>query len=342
MRLFALHFWAFNNKKMSKTSFILNDETKVNSNGFRVPNDKINLDRFKENAVLLYMHKRGEVHGRWENIRVEGSKLMADPVFDVDDPESKKLADKVERGFLKGASLFLGFTKDTTFVEGADGNLELHNTEVHEASICDIPSNSRSLKLFADGKELKDEEVRSYMLSAGFNTSPDKQQTQDKSKTSKMEKFKLSAAAVAVLVGVGLSATAESESEVNSLIEKMGSALKAEKTAHQLEKSQREALEKVINDQKAAALSALVEDAVKAGKIVAAQTETFVALGYDAAKNIIDGLPGKTVLGNQLKNTGAGLTAEPKNVDEFAALSLEQQLAFKNNNPQAYAALFAN
>ncbi|ADY51520.1 peptidase U35 phage prohead HK97 [Pseudopedobacter saltans DSM 12145] len=333
---------------MSKKSFILNDETKVNSYGFRVPNDKIKLDRFKENAVLLYMHRRGEVHGRWENIRIEGTKLLADPVFDLDDPESKKIAGKVERGFLKGASIYLHFTKETTFHEGADGNLELHNSEAFEGSIVDIPSNADCVKLFADDKEMDSKEIRGIMLSAmPQDEKPERPpiktyDKQDKSKTTKMEKFKLSAQAVAVLVGVGLSASAETENEVNNLIEQLGTKLTAEMTAHQLEKTAREGLQNQINAEKAVALTALVDQAVTDGKISATQKETFVALGFDGAKSIIDGLPGKTSLGSQVNNPGgAALGAEPKNVDEFAAMPLEQQLAFKNNNPTGYAKLFA-
>ncbi|WP_017258404.1 hypothetical protein [Pedobacter arcticus] len=334
---------------MAKKSFILNDETQTNSNGFRVPNDKIDLERFKANAVLLYMHKRGEVHGRWENIRIEGTKLMADPVFDIDDPESKKIADKVERGFLNGASLYLAFGKNTTFVEGADGNLELHNTEVHEASICDIPSNKGSITLFADGEELTGEKLKGIMLSLtatlsqgeGAKNLSETKKNDDKSKQTEMEKFKLSAAAVAVLVGLGLSATAESEGEVNSLITQMGAKLSAETTAHKLEKEAREKLENQAKAEKAVKLTALVDQAVTDGKIVATQKETFVALGFDSASAILKDLPGKVSLGAQVDNPAGGGAVNPKNTDEFQALSLEQQLSFKNGNPAGYAKLFA-
>jgi hypothetical protein len=325
---------------MSKKSFVLNDETVINSRGFRVPNAKINLERFKKNAVLLYMHKRGEVHGRWENIRIEGTKLLADAVFDMDDPESAKIAGKVERGFLNGASLYLHFVNDTKFEEGADGNLELHNSEAWEGSIVDVPSNEDSIKLFADNKELNDEDVKGFMLAATPNH-PDKQTTEDKSKTSKMEKFKLSAAAIVALAGIGLSANEGNEAEVNGLIEKMGAALSAEKTAHNLEKGQREKLENQIKEEKAVALSAMVDQAVTDGKILATAKDGFVALGFDSAKLIIDGLPGKTVLGNQINNAGAALSAEPKTMDEFEKLSTEDKLTFKNGNPTGYAALFA-
>lgn len=322
---------------MAKTSFILNDETKVNSNGYRVPNNQIDLVRFEANAVLLYMHKRGEVHGRWENLRIEGPLLLADPVFDVDDPESKKIAGKVERGFLKGASLYLAFTPNTRFVEAADGTPELHGVEAFEGSIVDIPSNSESLKLFAGEKELSSEEIKGIMLSASSN--PETPASKTKTKI-EMEKIKLSAAALMVLAGVGLSA-AETESEVNNVIEKLGAALAAEKTAHNLEKSAREDLQKKMDAANAVALGAFLDQAVKDGKIAATQKDTFAALGFESAKSIIDGLPGKTNIAGSISNSGAGLSAEPKNLDEFEKLSDGDKLAFKNSNPVGYAKLFA-
>ncbi|WP_410221931.1 peptidase [Pedobacter sp.] len=325
---------------MSKKSFVLNDETQVNSYGFRVPNALIDLDRFKENAVLLYMHKRGEVHGRWENIRIEGSLLLADPVFDEADPDSAKIAGKVKRGFLKGASIYLNFTNNTTFFEAPDKVLELHNSEAFEASVVDIPSNKKSVKLFADGKELNEKEIKGIMLSAP--SIHNKSETEDKNqKTEVMEKFKLTAPAIAVLVGAGLAA-GETESEVNDAIIKLGAALTAEKTAHNLEKNQREALQKEINDSKAAALTALVDQAVTDGKILATAKESFIALGHDAAKAIIDNLPGKVQLGSQVNNQAGGANpTDPKTLDEFEKLTNEAKLAFKNNNPTGYTALFA-
>ena len=327
---------------MSKKSFVLNDETQVNSYGFRVPNALIDLDRFKENAVLLYMHKRGEVHGRWENIRIEGSLLLADPVFDEADPDSAKIAGKVKRGFLKGASLYLNFTSNTTFFEAPDKVLELHNSEAFEGSVVDIPSNKRSVKLFADGKELSENEIKGIMLSAGNGPTPDKLKKEDKNqKTEVMEKFKLTAQAIAVLVGAGLAA-GDTEAEVNDAIIKLGAALTAEKTAHNLEKNQRESLQKEINDSKAAALTAMVDQAVTDGKILATAKDSFIALGHDAAKAIIDNLPGKVQLGAQVNNQSGGASpTDPKTLDEFEKLSNEAKLAFKNNNPTGYAALFA-
>jgi len=81
-------------------SFVLNDEKAINSYGFMILNSGGRLDRFKSNPVLLNGHNHDLVSGKWENLRIEGDQLIADPLFDTEDPESMKLKGKVDRGFL--------------------------------------------------------------------------------------------------------------------------------------------------------------------------------------------------------------------------------------------------
>jgi hypothetical protein len=94
------------------TSFILSDES-INDRGFRILTSGIDLSRFESNPVMLWMHQRdtggGATQvlpiGRWENIRKEDGKLMADPVFDDNDRFAQLVRGKVENGFVKGASI---------------------------------------------------------------------------------------------------------------------------------------------------------------------------------------------------------------------------------------------
>jgi len=319
---------------MAKKSFILNDENEKNSHGFYVPNNKILLTRLKKNGVMLYMHKRGEVCGRWENIRIEGSLLLADPVFDVDIPRYAEIAGQVERGFLNGASLYLNFNSDTKFVENGD-RLELHNTEAFEGSIVDIPSNSGSLKLFAEGKELGDADIKSIMLSA----SPVDNLLSKIKIENQMSNLKLSTKAVTAFALAGIT-PGDTEDSVSLAISEMGAALQAEKTAHGIEKAERERLSIKIKEQESAALSALLDQAITEGQILGDNKDTFAALGFDGAKKIIDGLPKKVVLGAQVTNAKVS-AADPKSIDDFEKLSDEAKLAFKDGNPDGFKKLFA-
>lgn len=321
---------------------VLSDQSIPNMHGFYVDHATLDLSRFEAgNPVLLYMHRRGEVHGKWADWKFEGSQLTAEPVFDVDDPDSNKIAGKYDRGFLVGASLYLYVTEKTTFVQDETGKVWMKQAEVWEASIVDIPGNKNSVtvKLFAkDGEELSDDEVKAFMLSAGKAKIPEVE-IQNKNN---MSKIITGAVALAALTAYGLT-NADSPEEVEGAVVKLSAALNAEKTAHTLEKAQREALEKKMQDQEAVQLSAMLDQAVTDGQILADTKPTFEALGLAGAKKILDGIPKKVVLGAGTSGgagTGSSAGTDPKNMDEFAGLPLSAQLEFKNNNPDGYAKLF--
>jgi HK97 family phage prohead protease len=102
---------------MDKT-FILSDSSVINSYGFKVDLKGLNTDRFKDNPVMLFEHDGRNVIGRWNNLRVDGGKLMAEAEFDTDDTLGKEVSRKVEKGFLKGCSA--GFLINKVVEEGGD------------------------------------------------------------------------------------------------------------------------------------------------------------------------------------------------------------------------------
>ena len=58
---------------------------------------------------MLYNHNDwSRPIGRWENIRIEGGKILADPVFDMEDKRENggaEIASQVERDFIRMASI---------------------------------------------------------------------------------------------------------------------------------------------------------------------------------------------------------------------------------------------
>ena len=142
-------------------TFILNDETKVNSYGFRTLNKGIDLSRFKKNPVCFDAHwsSNQRVIGKWEIVRVDGVYLKADLIFDMEDENAKMIAGKVERGFINGASM--GINPDrSSFDMDAAGAYVLQKCELMEASVVALPSNSNAVKLYADsGQPLTDETI---------------------------------------------------------------------------------------------------------------------------------------------------------------------------------------
>lgn len=125
-------------------TFILSDES-VNSYGFRVLTDGIRMERFEKNPVMLYMHETGnEVIGRWENLRKEGDKLLADAVFDESGELGLKIKTKVDNNFLRAVSIGLQ-PVGCEVIAGIDA---VTDCELIEASIVAIPSNQNAVRLY--------------------------------------------------------------------------------------------------------------------------------------------------------------------------------------------------
>ncbi len=145
--------------------FILNDETVTNSYGFRILTAGIDLTRFKMNPVMLNGHiqSKQNVIGSWQNITLEGGKLIAEPLFDTEDENAKLIAGKVERGVIKGASMGITFSKKD--LSNENGEMVLKNCTLFEVSIVAVPSNANALRLQMDGKELTENDIHELCLS---------------------------------------------------------------------------------------------------------------------------------------------------------------------------------
>lgn len=131
---------------MGKTTFVVSDES-VNSYGFVVLTAGIDTSKFERNPVMLYMHERKTVVGRWENIRKDGRRLLADAVFDESTPLGVQVKNQVEKGFLRSASIGVEIIEKET-VNGVE---TVTKSELTEISIVDIPANSNALKLYRKG-----------------------------------------------------------------------------------------------------------------------------------------------------------------------------------------------
>lgn len=137
-------------------TFILSDET-TNSYGFKVITAGIDMTRFQKNPVMFYNHNRElGVIGRWENLRIEGTRLLADPLFDDTDELGIKIRSKVEKGFIKSASVGIEIIE-------AEGEV-VTKCILHECSVVDIPSNQNALTLY-DKSSNKVNDPRSFLLS---------------------------------------------------------------------------------------------------------------------------------------------------------------------------------
>ncbi|MDO9554534.1 hypothetical protein [Rhodonellum sp.] len=324
-------------------TWVLNDETKINSYGFRLLNAGLDLERFKENPMMLAMHKDWDLNsviGRWTNIRIEGNLLLADDEFDMEDPEAKKIAGKAARGFLKACSLGFLFLQEN-FIKAIDGVFDLVKSEAYEASVVVVGSNANAARLYASpGVLMNSDQIK--LCIADLKKATLSVDTKQKPNSNKMEKFTLSGAALSVLLTTGLN-NQDDAGAVNSSIAKLGADLKQAQDDLALAKT---SIQTMKDAQLALAkknATDLVDSAITAGKLTVDKKEQFVNLAlndFDLAISILGNMPGK----QGLSVTGGnphGHSDDPKDLEAFTKLPVSKQLAFKESNPEGYQSLFA-
>lgn len=312
--------------------FILNDEAVVNSYGFRILTAGIDLTRFKLNPVMLdgHIQSNQNVIGSWKDITLEGGKLLAEPIFDMEDDNAKLIAGKVERGIIKGASMGIMFSKKDLANE--NGEMVLKNCSLFEVSIVAVPSNANALRLQMDGKELTENDIKELRLSLTDKTI----------NTDNNMKIQLTQLA---LVALGMSASTKelSADEIESAILALSKSRDELQEKLTLSEEQLNAFVNKEKAQKAALTVQMLDEAVKSGKITADKRQTFADLAakdFELAKATLEALPAKKSFGTGV-TTPAGTTGVTT-MDDFQKLSLDEKLAFKNSNPEAYQKLVAS
>lgn len=138
---------------MGKTyTFCVHDES-VNTYGFRMLTSGANLEEFRKNPVVLYNHNDWDTPiGRGENVRVEDGRILVDVVFDEEDEKGRTIAGKVERGFLRMASIGAWPPEEVSDdpalkLPGQTGPTAIKWT-MREMSVCPIGSNHNALAMY--------------------------------------------------------------------------------------------------------------------------------------------------------------------------------------------------
>lgn len=146
---------------MAGKTFILADEN-LNSYGFRLLMSGAKLDRFRANPVALFNHRDygpeyvGPI-GRWADLRIEGGQFLGDFIGDVDDEQGAKISGKVDRGFLKGASVginIISMSEDPSVMLPGQKYATITEWEPFEASVVDIPSSAAALRMRFNGADI--------------------------------------------------------------------------------------------------------------------------------------------------------------------------------------------
>lgn len=328
---------------MEPKTFILSDES-INSYGFRILIAGINITQFKKNPVMFFNHRSyGDKYngpiGMWDNVIKKDGQLLADSNFDMEDEQGKIIAGKVERGFIKGASMgivIIETSTDPKHLLPGQTRPTVTKCEIFEASVVDLPSNSSSLALYdASGSmiNLSDESslVRLNQIMPTIEPKP-------LNPISEMKKLALFIA----LFKLAQDATEDDVFEAaqkadNQLKEKLARVTELEAKFTELNKSRNEELvSKAIADKK-------INETQRAAYLSRAEKD------YEFTKEILDGMTPVVKLTDKLRDnlsdTGKKQElSQDRNTwtyDDWSKKDSKGLLAMKNNDEDAYNTLLS-
>ena len=300
--------------------YILNDESVVNSHGFVLLNAAGRFERFNANPVMLFNHEADKLIGQMTGLRVEGTKLIGTPVYDEEDALAAKCKRQGEKGFLKGCSpgIMIYAVELRTNPDGEE-RIPVTDWELCEVSLVSVPSNRNALRLYnAQGEVIPDDQIRLSIESLLHLNKQDE-----------MDKIILTAEAYAAL---GLKSNEADGKAISAAIMEL--------------KARVEKAEKDLNDQHKAQAEALVELAIKDGRITADKKEQFIKLAladFDMAKTTLEAIPTRESLAGKVTH-GTGKATSTKDRAEWTYLRWAKEdpeglKRLKETDPEAFEEL---
>ena len=268
-------------------TFILHDDS-VNTYRFRMLTSGANLEEFQRNPVMFLHHQDYDLPiGRWENIRVEGNQILADAIFDEEDEQALKVKGKVDRDFIRMASIGAWAPEQIS----DDPALKLPGQEgptvtkwtVREASIVAIGANHNAMRMYdrTTGEQIDLSDGDAVLRMMDLITI----------KTDNMENLK------AILKLQDNASDADVEAAVQTLQQDNETLQQANDTLaeenRQLKEAANTAEEQRQQAQKTEAVQ-LVDAAVREGRLHANGKDAFLALfdaDFEKAKATLDSIP---------------------------------------------------
>lgn len=242
----------------------------LNSYGTRVLTEGVDLEQYKLNPILLWMHNRAwrgskeEVLplGYVKDIRVEGDDITGEPVFDAKDEFAQQIASKWEQGILKMVSPnfdIIAVDESPELALPEQTRATVTKCKLIEVSIVDIGGNDANIQLNYQGKQLQ--------LSASGDC-PDIPMIN----TNKKEKEMFELKTIALRLGLG---EAAKEPEVLAQVD----LLLGYKTENERLQGQLDAL-------KLSGVTDKVNAAIAEGKLPADKKESMIALGKSSPEQL--------------------------------------------------------
>ena len=312
----------------------------VNSYGTRVLTSGIDLEQYKRNPVLLWMHRRawdGQSMpiGKIDNLRVEDGKLIGTPVFDQNDEFARKIESKWDSGFLRMASAALEPTEvnpDPSLALEGQTRATVTRSKLVEVSIVDIGGNDEALQLCgADGKLLKlaaGEDAPVLPLLKLSNPEPTPEEEPGEGEEINNNQNQTTAMNKEQLTLLGLPDGASDEQATAAL---------------QLMKTRADRAESL----QLAAVTQCVDQAIAERKILAAQRDHYIQLGKAAGADMLADtfktMPAQTKPTETLrlsKESAPGSGEAPKSYAKLSEVPREELLVLRKEQPAEYMRLY--
>lgn len=313
----------------------------LNSYGSRVITAGIDITQFLKNPVLLWMHRRSFSNnsplpiGRVENVHFEGDALKGTPVFDLNDPFAKQVADKWDNKFLVMCSAGLDIIEtsvDPVHLLPGQTRATILRSKLTEVSIVDIGSNDDALQL-SNGGQLLTLAAGEASEALPLLTKPEEKTENADGKeepeannnkniiNSNMEKETLQ------LLGLSETATDEQVHDAVQLLKNNADKAKSMELA---------------------AVTAVVDQAVKDKRITEAKRDHFITLGKSVGVQqltaTLECMTPATKPLNLINQTdgskGAPAAGEHKTYAKLSEVPADKVEDLKKEQPQEYARLY--
>lgn len=296
----------------------------LNSYGTRVLTSGMDIEQYKRNPVLLWMHRRYSREdipiGRIDDIHIDGDKIIGTPIFDMSDEFAAKIARKWEEGFLRMSSAGL------TVIELSDApehllpgqtRMTITKSKLDEVSIVDIGANDEALAI-----ELYNVSGERITLSSGGEC-PD-------------------------LPLLPLSTPKVSSQNTDRMNEKIALALGLSQQATEAELlvtiEQLKLRAKQAEEMSQALVRGLVDEAVHLGKLTEAQrahyTQIGLTMGADALRITLSDLQPARRPSELIHPSPTGGSAMPQQYVKLSDVPVSDLERLRSEHPQEYARLY--
>lgn len=312
-------------------SVVLHDES-VNTHGFRMLTSGANLTEFMKNPVMLLNHNDWSMPiGRWEKIRIEGTQILADPVFDDSDPVGREVKRKWEADFIRAASIGSWAPEEVTdmpeFKLPTQTGPTVLKWTVREASVVTIPGNHNALAFY--------DRATGNLIDLS-----------DKNNVIKLFDFKSTHNGnnMKILAGLFNLADTATENEVADAVRLALSDRDRLKNENATLTKRVDDLTKAEKARKSTEAIALIDSAIKDGRLDAKAKDSYIKLfdtDYDSAKTVLESLPKRQSIAGRIE-TGEGNT-ELSDLQKMTWEQLDKAgklVTLRDKYPDAYKEMF--